>query len=107
MNILKRALEAPIRQIAENAATDGSVVVQKVKEGEGSFGFNAQKGSYEDLIKEGIIDPKKVVRVALENAASAAAMLLTTECAVVEKPEEKGKDFPMGGGMPPMGMPGY
>jgi chaperonin GroEL len=107
LNILKRALEAPIRQIAENAATDGSVVVQKVKEGEGSFGFNAQKGSYEDLIKEGIIDPKKVVRVALENAASAAAMLLTTECAVVEKPEEKGKDFPMGGGMPPMGMPGY
>ena len=72
LNILKRALEAPIRQIAENAATDGSVVVQKVKEGEGSFGFNAQKGSYEDLIKEGIIDPKKVVRVALENAASAA-----------------------------------
>lgn len=110
INILKKALEAPIRQIAENAATDGSVVVQKVKEGKGSFGFNAYKMVYEDLMKEGIIDPKKVVRVALENAASAAAMLLTTECAVVEKPEEKGKDLPMGGGMPGMGgmgMPGY
>ncbi len=111
INILRRALEAPIRQIAENAATDGSVVVQKVKEGEGSFGFNASKMIYEDLMKEGIIDPKKVVRVALENAASAAAMLLTTECAVVEKPDEKGKDLPpMGGGMPGMGgmgMPGY
>lgn len=110
INILKKALEAPIRQIAENAATDGSVVVQKVKEGEGSFGFNAHEMIYEDLIKKGIIDPKKVVRVALENAASAAAMLLTTECAVVEKPEEKGKDLPMGGGMPGMGgmgMPGY
>ena len=103
INILKKALEAPIRQIAENAATDGSVVVQKVKEGEGAFGFNAHKMVYEDLMKAGIIDPKKVVRVALENAASAAAMLLTTECAVVEKPEEKGKDIPMGG----MGMPGY
>jgi len=103
INILKKALEAPIRQIAENAGTDGAVVVQKVKEGEGAFGFNAQKMIYEDLMKEGIIDPKKVVRVALENAASAAAMLLTTECAVVDKPEEKSKDFPMGG----MGMPGY
>ncbi len=103
INILRRALEAPIRQIAENAATDGSVVVQKVKEGEGSFGFNASKMTYEDLMKEGIIDPTKVVRVALENAASAAAMLLTTECAVVEKPDEKGKDLPMGGGMPGMG----
>jgi len=103
INILKKALEAPIRQIAENAGTDGAVVVQKVKEGEGAFGFNAQKMIYEDLMKEGIIDPKKVVRVALENAASAAAMLLTTECAVVDKPEEKGKDFPVGG----MGMPGY
>lgn len=103
INILKKALEAPIRQIAENAGTDGAVVVQKVKEGEAAFGFNAQKMIYEDLMKEGIIDPKKVVRVALENAASAAAMLLTTECAVVDKMEEKSKDFPMGG----MGMPGY
>ena len=110
INILKKALEAPIRQIAENAAIDGSVVVQKVKEGEGSFGFNAHEMIYEDLIKKGIIDPKKVVRVALENATSAAAMLLTTECAVVDKPEEKGKDLPVGGGMPGMGgmgMSGY
>jgi len=112
LNILRRALETPIRQIAENAAVDGSVVVQKVKEGKGSFGFNAQKMEYEDLMKGGIIDPKKVVRVALENAASAAAMLLTTGCAVVEKPEE-GKSGPMGGGgmggggMSGMGMPDY
>ncbi len=110
LNILRKALEAPIRQIAENAATDGSVVVQKVKEGKGSFGFNAHKMEYEDLMKEGIIDPKKVVRIALENAASAAAMLLTTECAVVEKPEDKESGSPMGGGGMGgmgMGMPGY
>ncbi len=109
LNILKKALEAPIRQIAENAAVDGSVVVQKVKEGKSSFGFNAQKMEYEDLMKAGIIDPKKVVRVALENAASAAAMLLTTGCAVVEKPEEN-KSAPMGGGGMGgmgMGMPDY
>lgn len=102
INILRRALEAPIRQIADNAAADGSVVVQKVKEGENSFGFNAQLMIYEDLMKAGIIDPKKVVRVALENASSAAAMLLTTECAVVDIPEEK-NTTPGGMGM---GMPG-
>lgn len=115
LNILRKALEAPIRQIAENATADGSVVVQKVKEGEGSFGFNAYKMAYEDLIKEGVIDPKKVVRVALENASSAAAMLLTTECAVVDKAESKDSCCsPMGGasgggmpGMGGMGMPGY
>lgn len=105
LKILRRAVEAPLRQIAENAAVDGSVVVQKVKEGEGSFGFNASSMEYEDLVKVGIIDPKKVVRVALENAASAAAMLLTTECAITDKPEDK-KDNDMSGGMPGMGMPG-
>jgi chaperonin GroEL len=101
--ILKKALEAPIRQIAENAGVDGSVVVQKVKEQEGSFGFNAKTLEYEDLIKAGIVDPTKVVRSALENATSAAAMFLTTECVVVEDDEEKEKG---GGGMPGGGMPG-
>jgi chaperonin GroEL len=105
VNILKKALEAPIRQIALNAAVDGSVIIQKIRESkEESFGFNADKMIFEDLIKAGIVDPTKVVRSALENAASAAAMLLTTECVVVDKPEEKDKGG--GGGMPPMGM-GY
>ncbi len=104
--ILKSALEAPIRQIVENAGVDGSVVVQKVKEQEGSFGFNAKTLEYEDLIKAGIVDPTKVVRSALENATSAAAMFLTTECVVVEDDEEKDKGGHMqqGGGMPGMGM---
>ncbi|MBZ1356513.1 MAG: chaperonin GroEL [Candidatus Nealsonbacteria bacterium] len=103
INILKKALEAPIRQIADNAAVDGPVIVQKVKEGKDAFGFNAQTLVFEDLIKSGIIDPKKVVRVALENASSAAAMFLTTECAIVDRPEEK--DSGMGG--MPKGMGGY
>jgi chaperonin GroEL len=105
--ILRSALEAPIRQIAENAGVDGSVVVQKVKEQEGSFGFNAKTLEYEDLIKAGIVDPTKVVRSALENATSAAAMFLTTECVVVEDEEEKekgGGHMHGGGGMPGMGM---
>lgn len=101
LKILKRALEEPTRQIAHNAALDGSVIVQKVKEGEGAFGFNVNKMDFEDLIEAGIIDPAKVVRAALESAASAAAMLLTTECVVVEKPEDKNLSMPsMPGGMP-------
>ncbi len=112
VNILKKALEAPIRQICLNAAVDGSVIIQKIKESqEDSFGFNADKMVFEDLVKAGIIDPTKVVRSALENASSAAAMLLTTECAVVDKPEESDKSggaMPGGmggmGGMPGMGM---
>ncbi len=107
LNILRKALEAPIRQISANAAVDGSVIIQKIRESqENSFGFNADKMIYEDLIKAGIVDPTKVVRSALENASSAAAMLLTTECAVVDKPEEKnsGGGMPAGmGGMPGMG----
>jgi chaperonin GroEL len=91
LNILKRALEAPIRQIAENAGLDGAVVVEEVKKHEGAYGFNAQTQSYEDLFQAGIIDPKKVVRTALENAASAASMLLTTEAVVAELPEEDKK----------------
>lgn len=89
VNILKRALEAPIRQIAQNAGIDGAVVAQKVKEGKDGFGFNAQTMEYEDLMQSGIVDPAKVVRSAIQNAASAAAMFLTTECVVAEKPEEK------------------
>lgn len=99
INILKKALEGPIRQIAQNAGVDGAVVVQKVKEGEGGFGFNAETLEYEDLMKSGIVDPTKVVRSALQNAASAAAMLLTTECVVAEKPEEKKREMPE---MPPV-----
>ncbi len=100
INILKRALEEPIRQISQNAGIDGAVVVQKVKEGQGEFGFNAATMVYEDLIKAGVVDPTKVVRTALENSVSAASMLLTTEAVVAELPkkEEKG----MGGGMNPM-----
>jgi chaperonin GroEL len=101
INILRKALEAPIRQIAQNAGVDGAVVAQKVKEGKDGFGFNAQTMEYEDLMKSGIVDPTKVVRSAIQNAASAAAMFLTTECVVAEKPEEK-KDKGMHG-MPGMG----
>ncbi|MBN1882106.1 MAG: chaperonin GroEL [Deltaproteobacteria bacterium] len=101
-NIIKRALEEPVRQIAENAGLEGSIVVEKVKEGKEGFGLNAQKMEYEDLMKAGIIDPTKVTRIALQNASSVAGLLLTTEAMVAEIPEEHG-----GGGMPAMpgGMP--
>jgi len=89
LNILKKALEKPIRQIVENAGWDGAVAVAKVKEAEESFGFDAQKMEYVDLIKVGVIDPTKVIRTVLENASSAASMLLTTEAVVAELPEEK------------------
>jgi chaperonin GroEL len=89
VEIVRRAIEEPLRQIAANAGFEGSVVVEKVRAGKGGFGFNAASGAYEDLNKAGIIDPKKVTRVALQNAASVASLLLTTECAVAEKPEEK------------------
>ncbi|MDI6591610.1 MAG: chaperonin GroEL [Patescibacteria group bacterium] len=89
VNILKRAIEEPIRQIAQNAGMDGSVVAEEVKKKGGNYGFNAQTLVYEDLMASGIVDPTKVVRSALENAASAAGMFLTTECVVAEQPEEK------------------
>jgi chaperonin GroEL len=89
MNIIKRALEEPLRQIANNAGFEGSVVVQKVKDGKAAFGFNAETGIYEDLIEAGIIDPTKVTRFALQNAASVSGLLLTTEAMVAEKPEKK------------------
>jgi len=94
LQILEKVLEAPLRQIAKNAGVDDGVVVQKVKEKGGNFGFNAKDLKYEDLMKAGIIDPAKVTRCALENAVSAAGMLLTTEAAVAEKPEKKEKETP-------------
>ncbi|MCX6722348.1 MAG: chaperonin GroEL [Candidatus Staskawiczbacteria bacterium] len=90
VNILKRAIEEPVRQIAENAGIDGAVVVQKVKEGQGDFGFNAATMVYENLIKAGVVDPTKVTRTALENAVSAASMLLTTEAVISELPKKEG-----------------
>ena len=101
VDILRRALESPIRQIASNAGAEGSIVVAKVRDGEGAFGYNAQTDEYEDLVKAGVIDPTKVVRSALQNAASIAGLLLTTEAVVVEKPEEAGAApaMPPGGGM--------
>jgi chaperonin GroEL len=108
--IVMRALEEPLRQIANNAGHEGSVVVEHVKHGEGPFGFNAETEQYEDLIAAGVIDPTKVVRFALQNAASVAALMLTTEAMVAEKPQKKSAVGPppgmggMGGmgGMPPM-----
>src|SRR5438094_334857 len=89
VNIVRRALEEPLRWIARNAGQDGSVVLEKVREAKGAFGFNAQTEEYEDLIKAGIMDPTKVVRTALQNAASVAGLLLTTEAMVAEKPKEE------------------
>jgi chaperonin GroEL len=103
INIVKRALEEPLRQIVANAGIEGSIVVQKIKEGKGDFGFNARTEKYEKLFSAGIIDPTKVTRVALENAASIAGMLLTTECVIADKPEPKSA-APQGGGMPGGGM---
>ena len=96
INIVMRAIEEPLRQIVKNAGGEGAVVVQKVRESEGDFGYNARKDIFEDLRSEGVIDPAKVERVALENAASIAGMFLTTECIICDKPEEKGPAMPMG-----------
>jgi len=93
-----RALEEPMRQIAENAGFEGSIVVEKVKAENGSRGFNAATGEYEDLLAAGVIDPKKVSRTALQNAASIAGLLLTTEAMVAEKPKKEEKTTP---GTPP------
>lgn len=95
--IVKRALEEPLRQIAANAGQDGAVIVQKVKEGKNDFGYNARTETFENLMASGVIDPTKVARVALENAASIAGMILTTDCLVAEKPEEKKANADMGG----------
>jgi chaperonin GroEL len=98
VDIVRRALEEPIRMIVQNAGQEGSVVVNKVKEGKDDFGYNAFSEQYENLVKSGVIDPTKVTRTALENAASVAALLLTTEATIVEKPEEKKAAPPMPGG---------
>ena len=102
IQIVKRAIEEPLRQIVANAGVEGAVVVQKVKEGEGDYGYNARKGVYENLLAAGVIDPAKVTRVALENAASIAGMFLTTECVIAEKKEEA-PAAPMQPGMGGMG----
>lgn len=107
INILKKALEEPIRQISENAGNEGSVVVNKVMGKDGAYGYNAQTNAYEDLLKAGVIDPTKVTRTALENAASIAALLLTTEAVVADTPEKDKPAMPdMGGGGMPGGMGG-
>src|SRR5688572_13027926 len=105
IRILHRAVEEPLRQIVENAGEDAAVIVNRVKEGKGSFGYNAATGEYGDLIEQGILDPTKVTRLALQNAASVAGLLLTTEVMVAEAPkdEEHGHGMP-GGGMGGMDM---
>jgi chaperonin GroEL len=103
VNIIKRAVEEPLRMISRNAGVDGSIVVQKVKESEGSYGFNAATEEYGDMLAFGIIDPTKVVRHALQNAASVASLMITTEAMIADKPEDK-KAAPAGG---PGGMPDY
>ncbi len=105
IKIVKRAIEDPLRTIIENAGGEGAVIVQKVKEGKDDFGYNARTDKYESLYKSGVIDPTKVSRSALENAASIASMLLTTECVIADEPEDDMPGSPMGGGMPG-GMPG-
>ena len=101
IEIVKRAIEEPLRQIVANAGKEGAVVVQKVREGEGDFGYNARTDVYENLLTSGVIDPAKVTRVALENAASIAGMMLTTECVIADKKEDNPAPAmpPMGGGM--------
>ncbi|MBK7560383.1 MAG: chaperonin GroEL [Chitinophagaceae bacterium] len=103
--IVRRALEEPLRQIVENAGIEGSIVVQKVKDGKADFGFNARTEVYENLLKAGVIDPTKVTRIALENAASIAGMLLTTECVVADKPKKE--EAAHAHGAPDMGGMGY
>ena len=103
VQIIKRALEEPVRQIAENAGVEGSIVVQRIKEGKKDFGYNARIDKYEDLFVAGVIDPTKVVRVAIENAASIAGMLLTTECVITDEEEENPMPPMGGGGAPGMG----
>ncbi len=103
VRVVMRAIEEPLRQIANNAGMEGSVVIDKVKNSQGSYGYNAETNTYEDLIKAGVIDPTKVVRLALQNAASVASLMLTTQAMIAEKPEDKPEPMPGGGGAPGMG----
>lgn len=104
IEIMRRAVEEPLRQIVKNAGSEGAVIVQKVLEGKDDFGYNARTEKYENLLAAGVLDPTKVTRIAIENAASIASMLLTTECVIVDEPEDESAGG-MGGGMPG-GMPG-
>jgi chaperonin GroEL len=106
INILRRAMEAPLRQIVTNAGEEASVVVNAVKNGTGNYGYNAASGEYGDMLEMGILDPAKVTRSALENAASVAGLMLTTECMITDFPEDKPAAPDMGGmgGMGGMGM---
>jgi chaperonin GroEL len=105
VGIVKRAVESPVRALANNAGVEGSVIVEEVKRRKGNDGYNVATGVYEDLVKAGVVDPKKVTRTALQNAASIAGLLLTTECLITEIPEKDKKPAPsgheggMGGGM--------
>ncbi|HPS45594.1 MAG TPA: chaperonin GroEL, partial [Bacteroidales bacterium] len=107
IQIIRRALEEPLRMIVENAGIEGSIVVQKVKEGKDDFGYNARTDKYENLYKSGVIDPTKVTRIALENASSIAGMLLTTECVISDIKEKTPAMPPMPGGMGGMGGMDY
>jgi chaperonin GroEL len=104
IQIVRRAVEEPLRQIITNAGEEGAIIVQKVKEGKDDFGFNARTEKFENLYKAGVIDPTKVTRIAIENAASIASMLLTTECVIADEPEDESANSHggMGGGMPGM-----
>ena len=107
VDIVRRALTSPIKQIAANAGLEGAIVCQRVTENsDPNYGYNAMTGEYGDLIKMGVLVPTKVERVALQNAASVASLLLTTDCIISEIPEKKDKAGPPGGGMPPGGMGG-
>jgi chaperonin GroEL len=106
ITIVKRAIEEPLRMIVANCGIEGSIVVQKVKEGENDYGFNARTEKYENLFRAGVIDPTKVTRIALENAASIAGMLLTTECVIADKPKKE-EPHVHGGGAPGMGGMDY
>jgi chaperonin GroEL len=97
IGIILRAVESPLRSLAANAGVEGSVIVQEVKKRKGNEGYNVATGEYEDLVKAGVVDPKKVTRSALQNAASIAGLLLTTECLITDAPEKE-KAAPMGGG---------
>jgi chaperonin GroEL len=101
VSIVRRAIEEPARQIAENAGEEGSIVINRIREGKGNFGFNAQTGVYGDLLEQGVIDPAKVVRTALQNAGSVAGLMLTTECLIADRPKEQ--EQAQGAGMGDMG----
>jgi chaperonin GroEL len=105
VDIVKRAIEEPLRALAINAGVEGSIVVQEVKKRKGNDGYNVSTGEYEDLVKAGVVDPKKFTRTALQNAASIAGLLLTTECLITELPEKE-KPAPAGGGHGGGGMGG-